>query len=42
VKIERFLAELKRRNVSAWAGLYLSFQALLKLLAAVEKNAAHE
>jgi len=37
-----FFAELKRRNVIRMAGLYLRFQALLKLPAAGKKDAAHE
>jgi hypothetical protein len=37
-----FFAELKRRNVIRMAGLYLRFQALLKLPAAGEKDVAHE
>ena len=35
-------AELKRRNVIRMAGLHLRFQALLKLPAAGEKDAAHD
>jgi hypothetical protein len=37
-----FFNELKRRNVIRMAGLYLRFQALLKLPAAGEKDVAHE
>jgi hypothetical protein len=33
-----FFSELKRRNVIRMAGLYLRFQALLKLPAAGEKG----
>jgi hypothetical protein len=39
---ESFFDELKRRNVIPMAGLYLRFQALLKLPAAGEKDVAHE
>src|SRR4029450_13259204 len=39
---ESFFDELKRRNVIRMAGLYLRFQALLKLPAAGEKDIAHE
>jgi len=37
-----FFAELERRNLSRMAGLYLRFQALLKLPTVGEKDAAHE
>jgi hypothetical protein len=37
-----FFSELKRRNVLRMAELYVHFQARFKLLAAGEKDPAHE
>ena len=40
MKIDNFFAELKRGNVISMAGLCLRFEALVKLPASGEKDAA--